>query len=63
MLPENQKVLDFIGGAERDRTAEMLGVDPDSIPDYYQPRCNIAPTDDHFIVTIEYENRKAAPAK
>jgi putative SOS response-associated peptidase YedK len=43
--------------------AEMLGVDLDSIPDYYRPRYNIAPTDHHFIVTMECENRKAASAK
>ena len=49
--------------AERRMAAEILGVDPDSIPDYYRPRYNIAPTDEHLIVTMEYENRNAAAAK
>ena len=43
--------------------AEMLGVDPDSIPEDYRPRYNIAPTDPHFIVTSKYEQRRAARAR
>ena len=30
---------------------------------HYRPRYNIAPQQEHFIVTTEYENRKLAPAK
>jgi putative SOS response-associated peptidase YedK len=33
--------------------AEMLGVDPDSIPEDYRPRYNIAPTDPHFRDYVE----------
>jgi len=43
--------------------AEMLGVDPDSIPDYYRPRYNIAPTDPHFVITSQYEQRRAIGAR
>jgi putative SOS response-associated peptidase YedK len=30
---------------------------------HYRPQYNIAPQQEHFIVTTEYENRKLAPAK
>ena len=43
--------------------AEMLGVDPYSIPEDYRPRYNIAPTDPHFIVTSKYEQRNAIDAR
>jgi putative SOS response-associated peptidase YedK len=49
--------------AERQMVAEMLGVDPDSIPEDYRPRYNIAPTDPHFIVTSKYEQRRATGAR
>jgi hypothetical protein len=39
--------------------AEMLGVDPGSIPEDYRARYNVAPTDPHFIVTSKYEQRHA----
>jgi hypothetical protein len=48
---------------ERRMVAEMLGVDPDSIPGDYRPRYNIAPTDPHFIVTSKYEQRNAIGAR
>jgi hypothetical protein len=41
--------------ADRRLVAEMLGVDPDSIPQDYRPRYNIAPTDPHFLVKSRYE--------
>jgi putative SOS response-associated peptidase YedK len=43
--------------AERRMVAEMLSVDPDSIPEDYRPRYNIAPMDPHFVVTSKYEQR------
>ena len=49
--------------AERHMVAEMLGVDPESIPEDYRPRYNIAPTDPHFIVTSRYEQRRATSAR
>jgi len=36
---------------------------PDLALANYRPRYNIAPRQEHFIVMIEYENRKLAPAK
>jgi putative SOS response-associated peptidase YedK len=42
--------------------AAELGVPADSLGDY-QPRYNIAPMQRHFIVRLEYENRKAEPAR
>ena len=36
---------------------------PDLALANYRPRYNIAPQQEHFIVTTEYENRKLAPAK
>src|SRR6202051_1248030 len=38
-----------------------LGVHPDSFVDY-RPRYNVAPTQNHFIVRIKYENREVLPA-
>lgn len=49
--------------AERRIVAELLGVDPDSIPEDYRRRYNIAPTDPYFIVTSQYECRRASPAR
>jgi len=49
--------------SERRMVAEMLGVDPYSIPEDYRPRYNIAPTDPHFIVTSKYEQRNAIGAR
>jgi putative SOS response-associated peptidase YedK len=47
---------------DRDFLAARLGVAADALANY-RPRYNIAPQQDHFIVTTEYENRKLAPAK
>jgi len=43
--------------------AEELGVPLESLPAAYQPRYNVAPTDDHLIVRIKNEVREALPAK
>jgi len=45
----------------RRELAQLLGVDEDDLQDY-RPRYNIAPTDQHFIVTSEYERSAARPA-
>ena len=42
---------------ERDFLAARLGVSASSLA-HYHPRYNIAPRQEHFIVTTEYENRK-----
>ncbi|HVA77478.1 MAG TPA: SOS response-associated peptidase [Candidatus Binataceae bacterium] len=42
--------------------AAELGVAGDSFADY-KPRYNIAPMQRHFIVRLEYESRKAEPAR
>jgi putative SOS response-associated peptidase YedK len=42
--------------------AEMLGIDPREFSDHL-PRYNVAPTQHHYIVTTEYENRKLSLAK
>jgi putative SOS response-associated peptidase YedK len=42
--------------------AAELGVSIDSFTDY-RPRYNLAPTQDHFVVAIKYENRIAIPAQ
>lgn len=42
--------------------AEMLGIDPREFADHL-PRYNVAPTQHHYIVTTEYENRKLSLAK
>jgi putative SOS response-associated peptidase YedK len=47
---------------ERDFLATRLGVSAMSLANY-RPRYNIAPRQEHFIVTTEYENRKLARAK
>jgi putative SOS response-associated peptidase YedK len=41
--------------------AAELGVPADSFVDY-RPRYNVAPTQQHFIVRIKYENREVIPA-
>jgi putative SOS response-associated peptidase YedK len=41
--------------------AAELGVPADSLVDY-RPRYNVAPTQNHFIVRIKYENREVIPA-
>lgn len=46
---------------DRRELAELLGVDENDLRDY-RPRFNIAPTDPHFIITSEFERRKAARA-
>jgi putative SOS response-associated peptidase YedK len=47
---------------ERDFLAARLGVSAMSLANYL-PRYNIAPRQEHFIVTTEYEDRKLARAK
>jgi putative SOS response-associated peptidase YedK len=42
--------------------AELLGVDPREFVGHL-PRYNVAPTQHHYIVTTEYENRKIGLAK
>ncbi len=42
--------------------AAELGVSVDDLLGY-RPRYNIAPTDDHWIVRMRYEDRQALPAK
>lgn len=46
---------------DRRELARLLGVDEDDLRDY-RPRYNIAPTDQHFIVTSKYERRTARAA-
>jgi putative SOS response-associated peptidase YedK len=42
------------------RVAGALGIDDEGdVAASYRPRFNIAPTDQHFIVTSEFERRKA----
>ena len=45
-----------------DFLAAQLGVSAMALANY-RPRYNIAPQQEHFIVTSEYENRQLAPAK
>lgn len=45
----------------RRELAQLLGVDEDDLRDY-RPRYNIAPSDQHFIVTSKYERRTARTA-
>src|SRR5262249_14813407 len=45
----------------RRELARLLGVDEDDHRDY-RPRYNIAPTDQHFIVTSKFERRTARAA-
>ena len=40
--------------------AEELGVPVESLPNY-RPRYNIAPTDQHWILRMKYEEREALP--
>ncbi|MGO9607996.1 MAG: SOS response-associated peptidase [Candidatus Binataceae bacterium] len=47
---------------DRREVAELLGVNENDLRDY-RPRFNIAPTDQHFIVTSEFERRQAQPAR
>ena len=46
------------------RVAEALRIDDDSdVAANYRPRFNIAPTDQHFIVTSEFERRRVQRAR
>jgi putative SOS response-associated peptidase YedK len=46
------------------RVAEALRIDDDSdVAAGYRPRFNIAPTDQHFIVTSEFERRRVQRAR
>src|SRR5271155_4498903 len=47
---------------DRRELAEILGVNENDLRDY-RPRFNIAPTDQHFIITSEFERRKARYAR
>src|SRR5271155_796215 len=47
---------------DRRELAEILGVNENDLRDY-RPRFNIAPTDQHFIITSEFERRKAQHAR
>ncbi len=48
----------------RERVASMLGVAVDQlVEDSYRPRWNIAPTDPHWIVRMQREDREALPAR
>ena len=47
---------------ERDFVAARLGVSAVALADY-RPRYNIAPQQEHFIVTTEHERRKVTAAK
>jgi putative SOS response-associated peptidase YedK len=47
---------------ERDFLAARLGVSAVALADY-RPRYNIAPQQEHFIVTTEYERRKLTTAR
>jgi putative SOS response-associated peptidase YedK len=45
------------------RVSGAPGIDDDGdVAASYRPRFNIAPTDQHLIVTSEFERRKAQPA-
>jgi len=45
------------------RVAETLRIDDESdVAATYRPRFNIAPTDQHFIVTSEFERRRVRRA-
>ncbi len=49
---------------QKQRLAEELGVNPEEINEAdYRPRYNIAPTDPHWIVRMQYEEREILPAK
>lgn len=53
-----------LGWDEWRRVAAAVGVaDHDEYSTIYRPRWNIAPTDEHFIVTSEYERRHVHRAK
>jgi putative SOS response-associated peptidase YedK len=52
----------FALAEERNSLADRLGVSAASLASH-RPRYNIAPTQEHFIVTTEYENRKLLRAK
>ncbi len=46
------------------RVSEALGLDNGGeVAASYRPRFNIVPTDEHFIVTTQYERRKAQRAR
>src|SRR5271167_1735999 len=46
------------------RVVDALGIDDeDEAAASYRPRFNIAPTDEHFIVTSKYERRKVQRAR
>lgn len=47
---------------DRHELAAELGVADESLADY-RPRYNIAPLQNHFVVTLERENRKIIPAR
>ena len=48
---------------ERQQLADELGINIEEIPPDYKPRYNIAPTDEHLIVRLRYEDRHALVAR
>jgi putative SOS response-associated peptidase YedK len=48
-------------GASRE-LAYLMGVDEADLS-FHRPRYNIAPTQDHFVLTSQYEQRKVLPAR
>lgn len=49
---------------ERQRLADELGVSVEDIPvERYRPRFNVAPTDEHWILRLQHEDRELLPAK
>lgn len=49
-------------GPDAQALAQELGVPAESLSSY-RPRYNIAPTDDHWIVRMKYEERELLPAR
>jgi putative SOS response-associated peptidase YedK len=50
--------------SNRERVAAILGVPVDElIEEHYRPRWNIAPTDEHWILRMQREDREVLPAK
>ena len=49
-------------GSEAEALAQELGIPVESLSNY-RPRYNIAPTDDHWIVRMKYEERELLPAR
>jgi putative SOS response-associated peptidase YedK len=52
----------FSSAKERDFLASRLGVSAVALANY-RARYNIAPQQEHFIITTQYERRELTPAK